>query len=202
MSPPGYHHGDLPNELRHAAVDLIDERGLGAFSLREVARRAGVSHAAPAHHFGDLHGLLTSVATEAFEHLRARTAAAAARENDPIERLVAIGRAYVETGRAHPGHCAVVFRVDLVDTDDPGYVEAGQRAFAVLEDTVRAFAVVHQPELDVAEAAYLCWCAMQGLLVLDPKMREIDAAHGRPVVEPEARAERFTRLLIAGLRAR
>ena len=62
-----YHHGDLPNALRRAAVEVIEERGLGAFSLREVARRAGVSHTAPAHHFGDMRGLLTSVAIEGFD---------------------------------------------------------------------------------------------------------------------------------------
>ena len=54
-----YHHGDLPAALRAAAVDLIQERGPAKFSLREVARRAGVSYAAPSHHFGDARGLLS-----------------------------------------------------------------------------------------------------------------------------------------------
>src|SRR5258707_3669661 len=68
-----YHHGDLPNALRRAAVEVIEERGLAAFSLREVARRAGVSHNAPAHHFGDVRGLLTSLAVEGFDLLSATT---------------------------------------------------------------------------------------------------------------------------------
>ncbi len=99
-----YHHGDLPNALRHAAVEVITEKGLGSFSLREVARRAGVSHAAPAHHFGDTRGLLTSLAIEAFSHLKAATEAAAAAEPDPRLRLAAVGRAYVEMGINHPAH--------------------------------------------------------------------------------------------------
>ena len=82
-----YHHGDLPNALRRAAVEVIAERGLGAFSLREVARRSGVSHTAPAHHFGDVRGLLTSIAEEGFEALRAVTQAAADQHTDPAERV-------------------------------------------------------------------------------------------------------------------
>ena len=72
-----YHHGDLPNALLRAAVEVIEERGLGAFSQREVARRAGVSHNAPAHHFGDTRGLLTSLAIQGFEVLHAATTAVA-----------------------------------------------------------------------------------------------------------------------------
>jgi AcrR family transcriptional regulator len=78
-----YHHGDLPNALRAAAVDVIAESGIGGFSLREVARRAGVSHNAPAHHFGDMTGLLTSLAVEGFVHLRDDTSAAIAASTTP-----------------------------------------------------------------------------------------------------------------------
>ena len=64
-----YHHGDLPAALRAATAQLVSEKGPSGFSLREVARRAGVSHAAPAHHFGDAEGMLTSVAAEGFAKL-------------------------------------------------------------------------------------------------------------------------------------
>ena len=114
-----YHHGDLPNALRRAAVEVIGERGLAAFSLREVARRAGVSHNAPAHHFGDTRGLLTSLAVEGFDVLYATAREAAEPYDDPVERLTAIGIAYVELARTHRAHCDVMFRVDLVDPDDP-----------------------------------------------------------------------------------
>src|SRR5687768_10873441 len=64
-----YHHGALRSALLSAAEALLEERGIDRFSLRETARRAGVSPAAPAHHFGDARGLLTAIATEGFQSL-------------------------------------------------------------------------------------------------------------------------------------
>ncbi len=64
-----YHHGDLRRALLAAALEAIEESGPAALSLRDLARRAGVSHAAPAHHFGDKAGLLTALAAEGFDLL-------------------------------------------------------------------------------------------------------------------------------------
>ena len=114
-----YHHGDLPNALKQAAVELIGERGPAGFSLREVARRAGVSHAAPAHHFGDSHGLLTAVAADGFQVLYDAMAAASAGAATTEERVVAVSRAYVEVACSHPAHFEVMFRRDLIDADNP-----------------------------------------------------------------------------------
>ena len=86
-----YHHGDLERALKAAAVDLITEVGPAGFSLREVARRAGVSHAAPAHHFGDSRGLLTALAVDGFRHLATQLAAARSGETDPQRQLEHIG---------------------------------------------------------------------------------------------------------------
>jgi AcrR family transcriptional regulator len=195
-----YHHGDLPNALRCAAVDVIDERGLGGFSLREVARRAGVSHTAPAHHFGDVRGLLTSVATEGFDTLHRATSAAAAGIDDPVERLTAIGEAYVTLARSHHAHCEVMFRTDVVDTTDPGLVAAGMRALAVLQDTLQAIIDAEDLEIALDEATWFCWSAIQGLVVIDPKIRSIDDARGREPVPMPDRVHRFTRLIVAAMR--
>jgi AcrR family transcriptional regulator len=197
-----YHHGDLPNALRTAAADVIIEKGLGSFSLREVARRAGVSHAAPAHHFGDTTGLLTSLATEAMDKLYETTAAAAAGIDDPAERLVAVGRGYVITGMRYPAHCEVAFRTDLVDDEDEAYQVAGMRAYGVLEDAVRAVAERYNPDLSIFEAANLCWSSMQGLLTLHPKIVRIAEARGEDAVDLEGTVTRFTTLLLDGLRGR
>jgi len=197
-----YHHGDLPNALRSAAVDVITEKGLGHFSLREVARRAGVSHAAPAHHFGDTTGLLTSLAIQGFDKLGEVITEASAGIDDPEERLIAIGRGYVETGLRYPAHCQVMFRTDLVNCDDPAYLEAGNRAYGVLLDTVRAVIEQDNPALDAEDAADLCWSAMQGLLVLYPNMTRKREANGLPVPSLEDRVVRFTHMIIDGLRAR
>lgn len=199
MAPPPYHHGDLPHALREAAAALITEQGAAGFSLREVARRAGVSHAAPAHHFGDARGLLTALGVEAFQRLYEHMEAAAAGIEDPCERLVRVGTAYVITGRDHPAHCAVVFRPDLVDTQDPEYERWGLRTYGFLEGAVRAVAERHNPALDVDDASRLCWAAMQGLLELHAPMTEIARKRGHAPLDLVRQAETSTRLMLAGL---
>jgi AcrR family transcriptional regulator len=196
-----YHHGDLPNALRRAAVEVIEERGLGAFSLREVARRAGVSHNAPAHHFGDMRGLLTSLAIQGFEVLHAATTAAAAPIDDPVDRLMAIGTAYLEVAKSHRAHCDVMFRIDLVDADDPALVAAGMRAYGVLEDAVRAVIDAEGLDVDVDDAVWLCWSAMQGLVELEPKIAALSARKGAGTVATSDLVHRFTALIVAGMRA-
>lgn len=194
-----YHHGDLPNALRGAAADVLAERGLAGFSLREVARRAGVSHAAPAHHYGDARGLLTSVAVEAFEHLRAATQAAADSSDDPVESLVRLGQAYVRVAVEHPGHCAVIFRQDAVDERCPEYAAAGAGAYEVLVGALERLATARNPDLDIATAARLCWSAMQGLVALHPVMDAQAGRHGGELPGIEDVAGDVTRLLVAGL---
>lgn len=196
-----YHHGDLPNALRAAAIEVIEERGLGAFSLREVARRTGVSHTAPAHHFGDVRGLITSLATEGFVTLYAATSGAAALHDDPVERLMAIGRAYVELAKSHPAHCDVMFRVDVVDPDDADLIAAGLRAYAVLEDTVRSFIDSEDLDVDLDDATWLCWSAMQGLVVLEPKIVGLNALQGGDDLTVGDLVRRFTSLIVAGMRS-
>lgn len=197
-----YHHGDLPNALRRAAVELVAERGAAGFSLREVARRAGVSHAAPTHHFGDSRGLLTSVAIEAFEHLEAAMTAAIEGVDDPVERLAKVGRAYVEVSRSSPGHCAIVFRHDLVDATDPAYGEAGSRAHGVLVGVLEHLRDECNPDLDVDQAAALCWTMVQGLVQLHPNMASLATRAGDDFPELGDMAEGLSRLVVTGLLAR
>lgn len=196
-----YHHGDLPNALRRAAVQVIEERGLGAFSLREVARRAGVSHTAPAHHFGDTKGLLTSLAEEGFTALHTAMVEAAAPYTEPAERLAAIGQAYVALARSHHAHCEVMFRGDLVDQEDLELQTCGLRAYGMLEDTVRSIVDAEQLDVDVDDATWLCWSAMQGLVVLEDKISRVDQMRGGTGVMPDELVRRFTDLIVAGMRS-
>jgi AcrR family transcriptional regulator len=200
MTKP-YHHGDLPNALRVAASDVIAEYGLGGFSLREVARRAGVSHTAPAHHFGDVTGLLTSLAIEGFERLYDATSTAVAEHDDPVERMIALGQAYVGIGVQYPAHCEVMFRSDLVHDDDERLQHVGGCAYAVLEDSVARLCEAEGLAIDVTEASKLCWASMQGLLVLHPTMVHLDLLAGREPVTRETLVVRFTEVLIDGFRA-
>lgn len=197
-----YHHGDLPSALRSATAELVAERGPRGFSLREVARRAGVSHAAPAHHFGDSRGLLTAVAVEGFTALADALTAAAASSSDVRERLRACGRAYVSTAMTYPGHYAVMIDTSIHDPDDPGLAGEGLRAFAQLIASVEAVRDECNPDLDVETAATTCWATMHGLVVLDPKMAMIAAKLGQTPPDIVARVDRAVDLLFEGFAQR
>ena len=135
---PTYHHGDLRRALIEATESLIAEKGPELFSLREVARRAGVSAAAPAHHFADAAGLLTAVATQGFDELARSLRSAEARGGgDARARLREQGVAYVEFAMRYPGRFRLMFR-DALHADDPELQRAGNDAFGVLENGVRA----------------------------------------------------------------
>lgn len=197
-----YHHGDLPNALRKAAADVIIEKGLGAFSLREVARRAGVSHAAPAHHFGDVRGLLTSLAAEGFTYLEAALRESQDGLTDPEARLAAMGRAYVRMGITYPGHCAVMFRHDLIDDADLALQGCGYEAFQRLEDLIVDIREIEGADFDLGDATKLCWAAMQGLIVLWSSMQDIEEARGYRSRDADAVVARFARMLLDGMRPR
>ncbi len=134
--------GDLRRTLLDAAAAAIAERGVDAVSLRDVARRAGVSHAAPAHHFGDKAGLLTALATEGFlllaEDLRRARAGAGDRAGDPVAVLAELGCAYVAFATEHPGHFELMFRPGLFDLTDAAFLAAGDLAYAQLVEGVDA----------------------------------------------------------------
>lgn len=201
-APPesAYHHGDLPNALRSAAAEVLAERGTAGFSLREVARRAGVSHAAPAHHFGDARGLLTAVAVEAFDELTRASQAAIEGVDDPVDQLARLGRAYVEVSRSHPGHCAVVFAQDAVDCDSAAYQHSGQCAYGVLREVVEHLAEARNTDLDVELAAATCWAMVQGLLTVHAPLTRM-AADDPTASVPEIGdlAEAMSRLIVQGL---
>ncbi len=134
----GYHHGDLKDQLVAAAEAIILERGIDGFTLREAARRAGVSPAAPAHHFKDARGLLSEVALRGYREFGDALAAADARgKGDPAARLREQGDAYVKFALRQPARFLLMFAHGTCDKDYPGLGAAGQRAFGVLEGAVR-----------------------------------------------------------------
>src|SRR5689334_25241030 len=100
-----YHHGDLRRAILSAALDVIATDGPTALSLRDLARRAGVSHAAPAHHFKDKAGLLTAIAIDGYERLAVALEAGSS--------LLELGAAYVRFALDHPAHFEVMFSPDL-----------------------------------------------------------------------------------------
>jgi AcrR family transcriptional regulator len=127
----GYHHGDLRDALLVAAEQLLHEKGLQGLTLRACARRAGVSHAAPKHHFADLSELLSEVAARGFDRLTAalQTAHAEVGE-DPDARFIAVARTYVHFARDNPAHFRLMFRSDVLRQCNKSLAMASGRTFA------------------------------------------------------------------------
>ena len=134
-----YHHGDLRAALLAAAEAELTEAGVERFSLRSVAKRAGVSHAAPAHHFGDAGGLLTALAAEGFrQFLAAQARREAVAASDPRAQLVAAGLGYVDFAMARPAIFRLLFGSERPDFADPDLGHAAQAAYLHLVDQVQA----------------------------------------------------------------
>jgi AcrR family transcriptional regulator len=157
-----YHHGDLPRALIDAAVQAIAEVGPAAVSMRDLARRAGVSHAAPAHHFGDKAGLLTAVAADGFRRL-----AATLREtHQATGSFLEVGVAYVRFAVTHRAHFEVMFRPELYRTDDPELVQARDAARALLYPPAAEAANSPNGRDDGVRAAVAAWSLVHGLATL------------------------------------
>ena len=133
-----YHHGNLRPALLQAAEAELEAQGIEGFSLRGVAKRAGVSHAAPAHHFEDSNGLLTALAAEGYrrfvaaQELRQKNAAA-----DGLSQLVASGMGYIDFAMAHPALFRLMFSSDRPDHGAADLSAAGAAAFERLIEDVR-----------------------------------------------------------------
>ncbi|MET9669829.1 TetR/AcrR family transcriptional regulator [Streptomyces sp. NPDC006475] len=123
-----YHHGDLRRAVLTAALDAISTDGPSALSLRDLARRAGVSHAAPAHHFKDRAGLLTAIATEGFDLLGTTLSEAS--------DLRDLGLRYVRFATGHPAHFQVMFSPELLRPDDQDLLAARERVRTLLGEAV------------------------------------------------------------------
>src|ERR1700728_2909265 len=134
-----YHHGDLRQQLLLAAERIILERGVDGFTLREAARRAGVSAAAPAHHFKDANGLLTEVALLGFREFGdALEAADKAGGADPGRRLREQAVAYVDFALKHPARFQLMFRDDKHDHTNVEFKSVAERSYRILEGAIRA----------------------------------------------------------------
>jgi AcrR family transcriptional regulator len=199
-----YHHGNLPTVLREHAAALLAEQGLATFSLREVARRAGVSHAAPAHHFGSVGGLLTAVAAEGFRLLAAAcTDALDAAGPDPDARFSAIGHAYVSLWKTHPGHCQVMFQYDVIDFEQPELHDRSTEAFTILEATTRAV-VEDIDDTTAHRSALLWWSTVHGLTQLETTFATVStelAGQPEPATADEL-VEEFAAMVLHGIERR
>lgn len=157
MPDRAYHHGDLRRALIDEATEVIAERGVTGWSMRELARRAGVSHGAPAHHFGDRRGLLTAIATEGFK-LQTEQLRAAGKDS-----FLEVGVAYVRFAVDHPAHFEVMYQPNLLNIDDPEFVAARLEARTQLYPSASQTAGVEETDLSAGLAA---WSLVHGLATL------------------------------------
>ena len=166
---PRYHHGDLRRVVLDASLALIAEEGVAALSLREVARRAGVTHGAPYHHFADRGAILAAIAEEGFALLRgemlAQIEAAGPLARDRFE---ACGRGYFGFAVAHPAHFRVMFRPELSDpASHPAVDRAASAALQVLVDVVAdGKARGAAPLVDPLALVVTGWSSAHGLAAL------------------------------------
>jgi AcrR family transcriptional regulator len=187
---------DLRAGLLRATEEILSEQGLDKFTLREAARRSGVSHGAPAFHFGDSAGLLTAFAAEGFNamtHLMLRYRSEAKR--DRKSQLVAVGLAYVDYAIEHRASFQLMFRSDRLKTEDLYFKEAAKRAFEQLKEVVAPYlAQSDTSEQDRMMRLLWAWSIVHGFatLVLEGHLAHFqggvaaaDVAHllGRTLIE-------------------
>ena len=191
-----YHHGDLREALILAGESTLHDLGLQGFTLRECARRAGVSHAAPKHHFENVRGLLTAVATRGFDRLATtivthmKSAGA-----DLDDQFFAVAHAYQEFAHACPEHFRIMFRSDLLDMESEAFCEATRQTYVEMTNMIRR---QHgEPDLTAADLSValeseqllsdilLGWCHVHGYAHL--------RLEGQLAIVPEALQEQMMR---------
>lgn len=164
-----YHHGNLREALLDAVGEIIDEKGLVAVSGREAARRAGVSHGAPAHHFGDKVGMLRAYALRGFALFHDRMQAAADSADDPAEKFIAIGIEYVRFALEQRSYFEVMFRSEFHDQDDDESRAVTHAGFAVLAKVIGDAGLHGSGQLTEQErliASLSAWATVHGLATL------------------------------------
>jgi AcrR family transcriptional regulator len=188
-----YHHGELREALLAAGESALAEMSIENVSLREIARRAGVSHAAPKHHFATLGELLAEIAARGFETFVSALEGAAARASDqsPSARLKAMSRAYLRFAADHPAVYGLMFGKREQCATTPHLAQASIAAWSQLEQEVRNIVGPGR----ASDGALLVWSTVHGLamLRLDRKLP--------PNLDPSAALENVNRIMIAGLQA-
>jgi AcrR family transcriptional regulator len=174
-----YHHGALRDALLQAAERVLERDGLGGLTLRAVAREAGVSHAAPTHHFGDLSGLVSELAAIGFRQFNAAMAAACAGDTPYPAKGLARAKAYIAYAQAHPGMYGLMFRTERLDYSRPSLHEAAEASFAGLANAIAASRQeqIEEEALTLNQAAAIAraWSLVHGftMLLLDGRLEDI-----------------------------
>jgi AcrR family transcriptional regulator len=178
MAEKPYHHGDLRAALLAAAEDELTDKGVEGFSLRSVAKRAGVSHAAPAHHFGDTGGLLTALAAEGFHRFQDTLDLREAGATDDRDRAVRAGLGYLEFALNRPALFRLIFSSARPDFASADLIAAAGLAY---DHLVGLVTVLGGGEEDVLAL----WATSHGIADLSAGQK-LRTMQGKTLVEREA----------------
>jgi AcrR family transcriptional regulator len=189
-----YHHGDLRRALLSAAETILEREGPGALTLRAAAREAGVSPAAPYHHFTDKDELMLAVGRLGFDNLR-QALAAAAKTADREERPLVLGMAYVAFAQAHPALYRVMYD-SARRTEGIPRGESEEGGFHLVKSAIGEAAGTEMSEIDVHLAAIASWCAVHGLAEMS------GFVDFRPLKEALGGEEAFLRGVLSHMRFR
>lgn len=185
-----FHHGNLRQALIDGALQILSKEGQNAITLREVARRAGVTHAAPYRHFASKEALLAAVAEEGFHLLRKEVETAMqAVTGDELDRLQEFGAAYLRFALRSPAHYRLMYGPEFATrADHPELQEASRAAFTLLLDSVRAS---QEAKLvrdgDAVQLGLAAWSMAHGLSLLLMDRQLEDAGVGRAQADQMAR---------------
>lgn len=194
-----YHHGDLRQALLEAGDAVLREHGLRKFTLRECARRAGVSHAAPKHHFGGVRGLLTEIAAGGFVRLTELLRTHMATATDLNEEFAATTHGYLQFAKENPEHFRIMFRCDLIDETSQVLRTAATGTFIELTNVIhrqRGEAEVvpsdgenPRPIRSVTDDIVIGWSHVHGLahLVLEQQLDMVPESEHAALVDKAAR---------------
>ena len=200
-----YHHGDLRNALIEAALQLVAEKGVAGLTLRETARRVGVSQAAPYRHFPDKSALLAAVAEEGFRSMHRQILEALAQSPaDTASRLSAIGVGYVRFAVDHPAHFRIMFAQELAkNVTSPTAEQAAMAVFQelaaeILKGQLSGFIRADDP----IRLAVACWAIAHGLAaILVEGLLDRRLLGAASTLDPETLTRLVTQLLVVGLAA-
>lgn len=183
-----YHHGDLKSALIRAGLEILEQDGLEALSLRAIAARVGVSHTAPRNHFDGLTGLLSAIAAEGFRRHAAEMRRGVEDLPKGRARLLAAAEGYVRFARENPALFRLMFSPILCGRDDPDLATASADSYGVLQDIAEGLAWVrpgpqHGPEIEALRTEMMLWSLVHGYASLMIEGRGPRKPDGTPILD-------------------
>lgn len=200
IDEPRYHHGDLPAALLRAAEAELAEGGIERFSLRAVAKRAGVSHAAPAHHFGDVNGLLSALAEQGFRRfLEVQLARQRKAAPEPLAQLLASGLGYIDFAIANPALFRLMFASERPRFTETGLCAAADAAFdQLVKDVAGVIGFDPRGDADAMSDVMACWAVTHGLADLMIARRAAFLTDLPPEYRDDVLSEIIARAIMTG----